>query len=103
MRLSYQAFYRVPVAGWLVRDAVCGQADAKYYLAGNLIVMLGALIYTFGYPLVICLALAGAALGLSGLVLITAGDVFAAEPTDPSRVIVGRDRPAVGKPQRGMP
>ena len=101
--MSCQAFYRVPVAGWLVRDAVCGQADAKYYFAGNLIVMLGALIHTLGYPLVICLALAGATLGLSGLVLVTAGDVFAAEPTDRPRVIVGRGRPAVAKPPRGMP
>jgi len=103
MRLSYQTLYHIPVAGWLARDAVRGLPDAKYYFAGNLVVVLGALTYSFGYPFVICLALGGAALGLSGLVLITAGDMFASEPTRSSRAIAGRDRMSVQKPKHGMP
>jgi len=100
MRLRYQALYHVPVAGWLVRDAVRGHADAKFYFAGNLVVVLGALIYILGYPFVICLALAAAALGLSGLVLITAGDIFASDP-GPQQTAVGGDGSAVRRPRRG--
>jgi len=103
MRLSYQTLYHIPVAGWLARDAVRGPPDAKYYFVGNVVVVLGALIYRLGYPFVICLALAGAAIGLSGLVLITASDMFASKPTGSSRAIAGRDRMSVRKPKRGTP
>jgi hypothetical protein len=69
-----RAFYHVPVIGWLTRDAVHGSPDAKYYFIGNVAVALAALIFYFGYPLVITLALIGSALGLSGIVMLTMGD-----------------------------
>jgi hypothetical protein len=69
-------FYHVPVIGWLAKDAVHGSPEAKYFFGFNLLVVLVALIYVVGYPLVITLALIGSAAGLSGLVLLTAGDAF---------------------------
>ncbi|MFN3855299.1 MAG: hypothetical protein ACK4M0_12970 [Phreatobacter sp.] len=71
-----QVFYRVPLIGWMTREAVQGPDDAKYYFAGNLILILAFAIWQVGYPLLIILALAGAALGLVTIVVFTAADVF---------------------------
>lgn len=71
-----QVFYRVPLIGWMTREAVQGPDDAKYYFAGNLILILAWAIWQVGYPLLIILALAGAALGLVTIVVFTAADVF---------------------------
>lgn len=75
--MSYALLYRIPVAGWLVRDAVLGAPDARYYFIANLVILVAGLIWWIGYPLVICIGLAGAALCLTGLVLLTAIDLFA--------------------------
>lgn len=71
-----QVFYRVPLIGWMTREAVQGPDDAKYYFAGNLLLILAFAIWQVGYPLLIILALAGAALGLVTIVVFTAADVF---------------------------
>lgn len=76
MQAIAQTFYRVPVLGWMTREAVHGPADAKYFFLFNIVVLLGAAIYTFGYPLVICIAVAEAWLGIVFLVLLTASDAF---------------------------
>ena len=78
MNVSYQSLYHVPVAGWLVRDAVHGRPDAKYYFIANIVFALFLLVYEFGYSFVICFALAGAGLGLSGIVFLTASDLLRA-------------------------
>lgn len=76
MDYAGQAVLRFPVLGWLIRDAIHGLPDAKYYFVGNCVLVLAAAIYQFGYPLVIVLALAGAAFSLVMLVHMTAADTF---------------------------
>jgi hypothetical protein len=74
--MSYGILYRIPVAGWFVRDAVLGPPDAKYYFIANLVALLAGLIWWIGYPLVICIGLTGTVLGLTGLVALTAIDLI---------------------------
>lgn len=76
MRALVRAFYYVPVIGWLVKDAVHGSPEARYFFLANMLAALAALIYTFGYPLVITLALIGTGLGLSWVILLSMGDVI---------------------------
>lgn len=76
MNAVVRTFYNVPVIGWLVKDAVHGAPDAKYFFAFNIVVLLIGGIYFIGYPLLITLGLIGSAAGLSGLVLLTAPDAF---------------------------
>jgi prepilin signal peptidase PulO-like enzyme (type II secretory pathway) len=71
-----QIFYSVPVIGWLAKDAVHGTDEAKYFFLFNVVVVLAGAIYAFGYPLAITLALIGTGLALSGVVLLTMGDVI---------------------------
>jgi len=88
--VSHQMVYRIPVAGWLIRDAVLGQPDAKYYFIANMAVLLLGLVWLLGYPLVICLALGMAAVALSGLVVLTAGDAFGRSPSAARNAIATR-------------
>ncbi len=67
---------RLPVFGWLIQDAIGGLPDAKYYFAGNCALALVALVYVYGYPLLITLAVAAAGLALIFLVYMTAADAF---------------------------
>lgn len=76
MGVLVRAFYHVPVIGWLVKDAQHGSPEAPYFFLFNAVVVGAALIYFFGYPLVITVAVAGAFCGLAGLVVLTAGDAF---------------------------
>jgi len=76
MPLSRNAFYHVPVVGWLLKDAMHGSADAKYYFAWNVFVLLAAAVYVFGYPLLISMALIATAAALAMLVVLTATDLF---------------------------
>lgn len=71
---SFALFYHVPLVGWLLRDAIEGKPDAKYYFAFNVIVSLGFLLATFGYPLLIGIALTLTASVLTALVILTASD-----------------------------
>ena len=50
--------------------------DAKYCFIANVAIVLGALIYLFGYPFLIYLALLGAGSALVLIVLLTASDLF---------------------------
>jgi hypothetical protein len=67
---------RLPVLGWMIEDAVAGREDAKYYFIGNVVLLLGLLVYLFGYPLLIVLALAATAIALGLIVVLTAADMF---------------------------
>jgi len=71
-----KAFYQIPVIGWLAKDAAHGSPEAPYFFLFNAVVVGAALIYIFGYPLVITVAVAGAFAGIAGLVVLTAGDAF---------------------------
>lgn len=76
MDLALRMGYRIPVFGWLLRDAVRGAPDAKYYFLANLVVVLAALVTLFGYPFFICLALMMAGLGLIFVITLTAADLL---------------------------
>lgn len=76
MEIAGQAVLRLPVFGWLVRDAIYGLPDAKYYFFANCALALAVAIYFVGYPLVITLALIAAGISLVLLVYMTAADTF---------------------------
>ncbi|MCK9919114.1 hypothetical protein MXD81_59300 [Microbacteriaceae bacterium K1510] len=76
MELAARTFLRVPVIGWLLRDAIYGLPDAKYYFIGNLFLVFAALVYLFGYPFFICSVLAATAAYLTFLVVFTTSDLF---------------------------
>ena len=71
-----RSLFVFPVVGWLVRDAIYGRPDAKYYFLANCILAaaLGAVV--FGYAFVISLALVAAWVALALLVYMTAADSF---------------------------
>ncbi|RDV03394.1 hypothetical protein [Undibacter mobilis] len=71
-----RTFFHVPVFGWLLKDAVHGAVDAKYYFFGNLVAVLAVLVYMVGYPLLIVLALTMAAAVLSMILILTATDLI---------------------------
>lgn len=71
-----RTFFHVPIFGWLLKDAVHGAADAKYYFFGNAFVLLVVLVYWVGYPLLIVLALTAATVTLSMILLLTATDLI---------------------------
>jgi len=76
MAMAGQVALRFPVVGWLVRDAVYGRPEAKYYFLANclLAAALGAVV--FGYAFVILLAVVAAWVALALLVTMTAADSF---------------------------
>lgn len=69
-------FYRAPVFGWFLRDAVEGRPDAKYFFAFNLVSVLGLAICLFGYPVVIGLGLFGTFAAFVTLIGLTSIDVI---------------------------
>lgn len=79
-----QALYRVPVLGWMTREAVEGPEDAKYYFMGNVLLLLALGIWIVGYPLLIILALTATALGLGIIVVFTAADMFEQKGSRPT-------------------
>ena len=101
MRVSSQSLYHVPIIGWLAKDAVRGLPDAKYYFIANMVALFAALIYEFGYPFLISVALVAAASALTFLVILTASDAFvgrpsashAEPPTRANRRLRGETRP----------
>jgi len=76
MAMAGQVALRFPVVGWLLRDAIYGRPEAKYYFLANCIlaVALGAIV--FGYAFVITLAVLAAWVSLALLVYMTAADSF---------------------------
>lgn len=78
MNLALRTFFRIPIIGWLVRDAVHGAPDARYYFIANLLLAFVLLLYEFGYTFLISFALTATAIALSSLVILTAADLFEA-------------------------
>lgn len=65
--------YRVPVLGWMLKEAVQGAATAKVLFVLNLLMIWLLAILTFGYPAIILPALVAVPLMFVLLVLITMG------------------------------
>lgn len=65
--------YRVPVLGWMLKEAVQGPATAKVLFVLNLLMIWLLAILTFGYPAIILPALVAVPLMFVLLVLITMG------------------------------
>jgi uncharacterized protein YhhL (DUF1145 family) len=70
--------FAAPIANAASRRLLAGLAAAKYHIAAFGLALLIALIYLFGYPLVISLALLATFLALAMLVGLTALDLVAA-------------------------
>lgn len=68
--------FRLPLLGALLRDAVFGHADAKYYFVFNLAVLLFWSFFHFGYPAIIIYALTGTFSALVFLVVLTSQDMI---------------------------
>lgn len=99
MGIFARIFYSVPVVGWLVKDAVHGSDEAKYFFLFNVLVVLAGAIYAFGYPLAITLALIGTGLGLSWVILLSMGDVIERLMSQSAAKII-RDEPEIVEPIR---
>ncbi|MGL3608666.1 hypothetical protein ACSV9I_19280 [Rhizobium sp. G187] len=65
--------YRVPVFGWMLKEAVQGSATAKVLFILNLLMVWILAIVTFGYPAIIIPALTAVPLMFIMLILITMG------------------------------
>ena len=79
MNLALRTFFRTPIIGWLVRDAVLGAPDARYYFMANLLLAFVLLLYEFGYPFLISFALTATAIALISLIILTVADLFEAQ------------------------
>ncbi len=77
MRTATRAVLHVPVFGWLLRDAIYGLPDAKYFFMANLVFAFGYLTYFFGYAFIIIYALTATALAMTALIVLTASDMLA--------------------------
>lgn len=71
--LIVQILRAIPVVGWFVADAIDGRPDAKYFFIFNLLVLVGAAVFLFGYGAVILLALAATAVSMIIIMMITLG------------------------------
>jgi hypothetical protein len=76
MAMAGQVALRFPVVGWLVRDAIYGRPEAKYYFLANCLLAVAIGAVTIGYAFVISLALIAAWVALALLVYMTAADSF---------------------------
>lgn len=90
-------FFKVPVIGWLAKDAVHGRDDAKYWFVFNFAVTFVVMTWTFGYPFVIVYALTMTACGILGLIVLTAGDLFDGDKRRRRRAAA-----AAVKPRKGL-
>lgn len=77
MRTAARAVLHLPVFGWLLRDAIFGLPDARYFFIANMVFAFGYLTYFFGYPFIIIYALTATALAMTALIVLTASDLLA--------------------------
>ncbi|MEQ9608395.1 MAG: hypothetical protein RLN99_12090 [Kiloniellaceae bacterium] len=70
-RMLLAALYAVPLAGWLLKDAVEGSGSAKAFFAFNGFLLLAAAIAVFGYPVLIVAALTAVPVIFAGLFVLT--------------------------------
>lgn len=65
--------YRVPLLGWMLKEAVQGPTTAKVLFVANLLMVWLLAILAFGYPAIIIPALAAVPAMFVVLLLITKG------------------------------
>ncbi|MGC4410910.1 hypothetical protein D4A92_03350 [Rhizobium rosettiformans] len=68
-----QMIYRVPLFGWMLREAIYGPTTAKVLFVVNLLLLWLLAIVAFGYPAIILPALAAVPSMFVVLLLITKG------------------------------
>ncbi|MDM7981994.1 MAG: hypothetical protein QUV71_16790 [Rhizobium sp.] len=68
-----QMIYRVPLFGWMLREAIYGPTTAKVLFVVNLLLLWLLAIVAFGYPAIILPALAAVPTMFVVLLLITNG------------------------------
>ncbi len=68
-----QIIYRVPLFGWMLREAIYGPTTAKVLFVVNLLLLWLLAIVAFGYPAIILPALAAVPIMFVVLLLITKG------------------------------
>ncbi|MBU0736863.1 MAG: hypothetical protein KJ981_11050 [Alphaproteobacteria bacterium] len=68
-----QMIYRVPLFGWMLREAIYGPTTAKVLFVVNLLLLWLLAIVAFGYPAIILPALAAVPTMFVVLLLITKG------------------------------
>ncbi len=68
-----EMIYRVPLLGWMLKEAVHGPTTAKVLFVVNLLLVWILAIVTFGYPAIIIPALAAVPMMFVTLILITKG------------------------------
>ncbi|MDO6962799.1 hypothetical protein [Rhizobium alvei] len=65
--------YRIPVLGWMIKEAALGSANTKVLFLINMVLVWLLAIATFGYPAIIIPALIAVPSMFTVLILITAG------------------------------
>lgn len=73
--MSVRLAFQIPVIGWLAKDAIHGLPDAKYWFFANILMVLAASVYVFGYPALIIFALGATALAFVALFILTGSDL----------------------------
>ncbi|MFN4208144.1 MAG: hypothetical protein ACK4HG_17255 [Agrobacterium albertimagni] len=68
-----EMIYRVPLFGWMLREAIYGPTTAKVLFVVNLLLLWLLAIIAFGYPAIILPALAAVPTMFVVLLLITKG------------------------------
>lgn len=68
-----EMIYRVPLFGWMLREAIYGPTTAKVLFVVNLLLLWLLAIIVFGYPAIILPALAAVPVMFVVLLLITKG------------------------------
>ncbi|SIR03909.1 hypothetical protein SAMN05880561_107188 [Rhizobium sp. RU33A] len=68
-----QMIYRVPLFGWMLREAIYGPTTAKVLFVVNMLLLWLLAIVAFGYPAIILPALAAVPSMFVVLLLITKG------------------------------
>lgn len=68
-----ELIYRVPLFGWMLKEAILGPTTAKVLFVINLLMVWLLAILAFGYPAIIIPALTAVPLMFVVLILITKG------------------------------
>jgi len=68
-----EMIYRVPLFGWMLKEAIQGPTTAKVLFVVNVLLLWILAILTFGYPAIIIPALSAVPIMFVLLILITKG------------------------------
>ncbi len=68
-----EMIYRVPLFGWMLKEAIQGPTTAKVLFVLNVLLLWILAIVTFGYPAIIIPALSAVQIMFVLLILITKG------------------------------